>query len=933
MKRSLAFTILILFILLFTGTNSLFAVNYTFRGVNLANGLSDLLVNAIYKDSEGFVWLGTDNCLDRFDGTEIKHYPFNDSGNRRKRVNVITETEKGYLWIGNDLGLWQLELGNEFPEQQAVGTIDCPVYALLYKEDRKLYIGTEKGLFIKEGNEYHQILINPVSYYACNKIKGLTFDDNGILWVATMDGLYSYNPEKRDIISFAAKQGLAGENVFRNLTRIDQTLYLGTENAGILAFDIPTASFSRFVDVGSNIISSISTDGEDLLYVSTDGNGIHFVSHSEKRVVRSFVYDAKDRTGLRSNSVYSLLVDKEGLIWVGFYQAGFDYSLYQTGLFHVYGSSPWFDSMNLTVRSFLIHGKEKLIGTRDGLYYINERTGLVKTFVMPALRSNMIFSIRYYRGKFYIGTYGGGVSVIDAKTLQVSPFTGSNELTFRNGHIFCIKQDVKDNLWFGTSNGVFCYNGYTGDIKHYNATNSQIPEGNTYDIFFDSSGKGWICTENGLCIYDPVSESIRSNIFPEGFIHNEIVRHVYEDSKQTLYFLADKGGLFTSDLLMTRYSALPIHPILHGNAYMSIQEDDMGWLWLGADDGMVRLNPDTNDFYSFNFPDGIPSQVFLYPSYKDEEGILWFSNSKGLLYVDPHQVDSIKKNPYRLVITDILVEGISLDTGELKEAKDNGLLKLRKKQNNIGFRFVNLSYSDPASNTYSYLLDGYDKEWKLLDSNNEVSYYNLSPGKYTFRVQIAGNEQSRISQEVIIGSWLNSYREWIGVILVVGGLILIIVLLMIKRKNSANKETETPQAKRPAEESVSKETNQEKYKMNRLSEEECIVINKRLKKYMETDKPYINPELKIADLAQAIETSSHSLSYLFNQYLNQSYYDYINQYRIEEFKRLAKDPHYARYTLTAMATHCGFSSRASFFRSFKKVTGITPNEYIQSIGE
>lgn len=125
---------------------------------------------------------------------------------------------------------------------------------------------------------------------------------------------------------------------------------------------------------------------------------------------------------------------------------------------------------------------------------------------------------------------------------------------------------------------------------------------------------------------------------------------------------------------------------------------------------------------------------------------------------------------------------------------------------------------------------------------------------------------------------------------------------------------------------------EEKYKTNRLTEEECKELHKKLVAYVEKEKPYIHPDLKMGDLASALDTSSHSLSYLLNQYLNQSYYDFINEYRVTQFKKMVADSHYSRYTLTALAELCGFSSRASFFRSFKKSTGVTPNEYIRSIG-
>lgn len=117
------------------------------------------------------------------------------------------------------------------------------------------------------------------------------------------------------------------------------------------------------------------------------------------------------------------------------------------------------------------------------------------------------------------------------------------------------------------------------------------------------------------------------------------------------------------------------------------------------------------------------------------------------------------------------------------------------------------------------------------------------------------------------------------------------------------------------------------------SVEECKRLADKLEIVMHKEKPYTNPNLKIADLAASIGTSSHTLSYLFNQYLNRNYYDYINDYRIAEFKRLVEKDEYAKYTLSALAELCGFSSRASFFRYFKKATNITPNEYIRSIGK
>ena len=133
------------------------------------------------------------------------------------------------------------------------------------------------------------------------------------------------------------------------------------------------------------------------------------------------------------------------------------------------------------------------------------------------------------------------------------------------------------------------------------------------------------------------------------------------------------------------------------------------------------------------------------------------------------------------------------------------------------------------------------------------------------------------------------------------------------------------------DDTITDKTLEEKYKTNKVNLEECKRLTEKLEIIMQSNKPYTNPDLKIADLASLIGTSAHTMSYLFNQYLNRNYYDYINDYRITEFKSLVEQDEYSKYTLSALAELCGFSSRASFFRYFKKVTGITPNEYIRSI--
>ena len=545
----------------------------------------------------------------------------------------------------------------------------------------------------------------------------------------------------------------------------------------------------------------------------------------------------------------------------------------------------------------------------------------------------MIFSCLYYQNEYYIGTYGGGMYVFNPVTLTLRDFAPDEGMPFSKGHIFCIKQDNESNLWIGTSLGIFCYkNGR--QIAHYTSANSKLPEGNVYEIYFDSTHKGWICTENGMCIWDPSVRTLKTDVFPEGFIHKEKVRVIYEDSDHDLFFFPDKGSLFISDLSMTTFRRLQPGTPLDGNDGMFVVEDREKWLWLGTNNGLFRY--DKKDcFIPYNFVDGIPSSIFtLCPPVRDENGI-WFGNSKGLLYLDAVRMNQKKSIPYPVAITDVCVNGKSVVQSVVRDGGKSEI-SLESSQKNVTFYFSDFSYTAPAFMSYEYQLEGEDAGWIAVTGRSDMTYYDLPSGTYTFKVRRTGNPESETQMTVKIASSISIWSiVFIVIAVVTGG---IAILLSKKKEGEDEREEPMPGPAKVIEKEIQpvEETNvvaEEKYKTNKISVEECKRLADKLEIVMHKEKPYTNPNLKIADLAASIGTSSHTLSYLFNQYLNRNYYDYINDYRIAEFKRLVEKDEYAKYTLSALAELCGFSSRASFFRYFKKATNITPNEYIRSIGK
>ena len=215
-----------------------------------------------------------------------------------------------------------------------------------------------------------------------------------------------------------------------------------------------------------------------------------------------------------------------------------------------------------------------------------------------------------------------------------------------------------------------------------------------------------------------------------------------------------------------------------------------------------------------------------------------------------------------------------------------------------------------------------DDDWQVLGGKSELTYYDLSSGKYQFKIRRIGEPGSEICLSVTIASSFNA-TLW-GTILLLIAIICLSYAYYQRKKNSPALAADAIETGKPVVE--------EKYRKSNVSMEECHRLADELDMLMQEKRLYVNPDLKIADLASVLNVSPYTLSYVFNQFLNKNYYDYLNDYRIAEFKRLLNEDEYSKYTLSALAELCGFSSRTSFFRYFKKTTGITPNEYVQSIG-
>ena len=900
-----------------------------FRELSVEDGLSDLVVNSIYKDSAGYVWLGTGASLDRFDGVRVKRFPIGGNNPHQQRVNDIAETSGGVLWAGNSEGLYRLNNDGSAVERFAPDRISFQVNSF-YPQRDTLYIGTDRGLFIldtRDKSRFTHVLPSRDVMSRFNMVYDVEADPAGGLWLATPAGLlHSDNDGQRlELERFPDRAEIAINDIVIDGT----TMYLGTAGKGIMTFNTLTHEYSRYIDVGCNIITALSVTDDGLLYAATDGNGIHIISPQRRRILRTIDRNSQG-LALRSNSVYSMLVDREGLLWAGYYQGGLDYTMFQRDLIETFTAAGLLNTAGMTVRALGVHGTEKLIGTREGLYYVDPERGITTSFTSPDdMRAGMVFTIMRDNndGRYYVGTYGGGIYIFNPANQSLIDFEAAKKLS--NDNIFIITTDKQGTMWVGTSTGVYCYRDGI-ETAHYTDTNSRLPHGNVYEIYFDSAGRGWICTENGICVYD--GKNLRDDGFPGGFIHKSKIREIYEDSRHNLWFMPDKGEVVKSNMELTHWETVQVDPKTSTPGAGFIIEDRNGRVWFGTSDGLSCL--DTNGILRpLTYPDGVPSPIFtLMEPIIDEHGDLWFGNSSGLLRIDGSRLDTELSLPRYPAVTDVFVNGKSIMAVDPRRsaARVDGepveVANVTGNSRNITLFISDLLYTSPEHTVYEYRLDGIDEDWTPLVGKSEVSYFELAPGNYTFYLRRSGDPDTETAVGFSIKQAVNYPLLIMGVLLF--GFCGATIFLWLKHRR-ALRDMRRHAAPQPIGTTDDYHPEKEKYKTTRVSDEECRRMLSRLDKLMKEDRPYTNPDLKIADLAATLQVSTHSLSYLFNQYLEKSYYDYVNEYRVKEFKILIDAGGYTRYTLSAMSEMCGFSSRASFFRHFKKLTGITPNEYIK----
>jgi len=761
-----------------------------FEYLGIETGLSYNNVNYILQDSRGFMWFGTSDGLNKYDGyqfTVYKNKLADQNSLSGNSVKSIIEDSKEVLWIGTwggGLNKFDREKNRfiHFRHDPLNNNSISSDFVTSLLEDKKgnLWIGTEKGgldLFDRLNNRFIHY-----SHGAENKTLGNVFvtaifeDSENNLWISTIKGgLSLFDRKSSTFTKYQHNESDSGSLENNDISAIFEdsrkNLWIGTNDGGLDQLDRKTRKFSHFKNslLAGNVlrqfdILAIKEDYKGVLLIGTRNEGL-FLFNPLTGVSMNYRHDELDITSLKRNIVSNIYKDPKGNIWIGTIGGGVNF-LNSTGSdFTHYKHNSSSNSLSDNDVTCIYEDSEKnlwIATDGGGLNLFDRKSGRFIHYRHQAGNKNSICGDNVLsicedsKGNLWIGTWGAGITVFNKNKNTYQHFKNDplKPNSLGNDNAWIIFKDREKNIWIGTyGGGLDLYNPGSDSFTHfqYDEKNSSgINNNYVVTIIEDNKGIFWIGTDGGgLTRFDKKEKKFLS------FTHNDslnslsynFVGHIFEDRNGNLY-LTTGTGLDYFNTNTHHFTAYTANEGFTSDAASGILEDANGNLWISTSKGISLFNPSTKFFKNFNTEDGLDANLYKAPaSCKSSSGVMYFGGVNGFDEFLPGKIKIVSFDP-PIVITDFQVFNkkvpIAIDKNDPSPLKKNitetKSITIPYSSSVISFEFASLHYGVLERKQYAYKLEGFDKTWNEVGTRHNATYTNLDPGKYIFKVKGLNNE-------------------------------------------------------------------------------------------------------------------------------------------------------------------------------------------------
>lgn len=742
-----------LLFLLYSLTTVCHSQSYTFKHYQVENGLSYNSVICSLQDKKGFLWFGTKDGLNRFDGYTFKIFrndPDNPKSIGSNFIHSLYEDKTQTIWVGTLTGLYKYNpLQESFslvPPSKGKDVRDVRL-------DSKGNVWYIAGLVLCRYNEK----TGKNSIYQTRPHLGVTsvsINAKDDIWVSSTDGfIQKYNPATDSFTNYNLfdKSEPAISNWIEKVYDTEKGfLLVGTSSQGIKVFDTKTLTYKELLTSNPDQTAIYARDfiasGNDEFWMATE-SGL-FIYNMKTGKYTNLRNKFNDPYSISDNAVYTLCKDKEGGIFAGTYFGGVNYYAKEFTSFDKFFPQASGNSLSgYAVKEICSDKNGNLwIGTEDaGLNKLDPKTGIFEHFKPNGSKTSIahtnVHGLLATGNELWIGTFEHGLDVMDIRTSKVIRHyqvgTAPNQL--KSNFIESILKTKSGEILIGSSYGLYRYNKDSDDFSLLN----EVPGNLHYQFLMeDRSGNVWAGSlRDGLYIYNLHDKRSISYKFEENnpkSISSNAINSIFQDSKGIIWVATENGlnRFNEKDRNFTRYNS---KNGFQSNVFYRVLEDKRNNLWISTSGGLISFSPD-GIIKSYTRSNGLLSDQFNYSSaFMDKAGRMYFGSVKGMISFLP---DQFTKNQF---VPPIYITGFQVYNKELQIGKKNtpltqsinftNQLKLSHSQSTFSIDFAALGFTAPEMTEYTYMMEGLDKSWTYLKTNRKVYFTNLSPGTYTFKVK------------------------------------------------------------------------------------------------------------------------------------------------------------------------------------------------------
>jgi len=736
-------------------------------------GISQNDINCILQDKPGFLWLGTWDGLNKYNGYKFSVFrpdlfkPENSITHRS--VNALFEDKSGFIWIGTDQGLNKYNRKNSLfthyrsSQNNQNFLINDSITSITQDKIGNIWVGTKGGVFIIDKNDkIHKKNINgnKSKQYLANQINFVYCDNKGLIWIGSSCTLHIFDPGKNSfLVPKCLYSLLVNSNLSFNCLTNDKSnnYWLGTDD-GIICFNLTKGIIKHYKSTsyinnltGQNQINCIELDIDGLIWAGTNGFGITIIDPANMKIVTNTFSFLKDLEHYYIKSIYS---DRNGILWIGSTWQGlikFDRNAY----YFTHYIKKEHDNSGLNSSLVWAFYEDKSTGliwiaTNNGINIFNPKTEKFQYIKANpenknSLSGNLIRDIiKDSKGIFWISTFGFGLNSYDpiAKKFTHYLHSTTNKNSISCDYVWKTYEDKFGQLWIGTDCGLNLFDRKNKVFKHYYNNvkdNKSLTSNSVFSIYEDSKGNLWFSTYNGLNLYNRKQDnfSVLKHLPGQNSLSISSVFSVFEDKNGILWIGTFGGGLNMYDPRTKVFWAFTEKNGLANNIVYRILEDNNGYLWLSTNHGISRFDPRLQSFVNYGVNDGVQSFEFNHnAALKSSDGSFYFGGMNGFNRFFPENV-IINKNKPSVVISSFSI----LNVEQNIELADGDTLILNFKENFVRFEFSGLDFSNPVKNRYKYVLKNFQKKWTVVDAEHRIAEFTKLPaGTYVFTVIASNND-------------------------------------------------------------------------------------------------------------------------------------------------------------------------------------------------